>query len=125
LLREQIMICLMLSKWVGDQFNISLYDLHVELKCIPFVEGTPSEGMEQMNAIDVATTPVVTLEQVRCRRLLAVSSDTCCRPLVGPARSKPILESGRLKLCCLGGRWFRCRRCTHGCSRRRTTASLS
>ena len=89
LLREQIMICLMLSKWVGDQFNISLYDLHVELKCIPFVEGTPSEGMEQMNAIDVATTPVVTLEQVRCRRLLAVSSDTCCRPLVGPARSKP------------------------------------
>ena len=70
------MICLMLSKWVGDQFNISLYDLHVELKCIPFVEGTPSEGMEQMNAIDVATTPVVTLEQVRCRPLLAVSSDT-------------------------------------------------
>lgn len=59
-----IMICLMISKWVGDQFNISLYDIHVELKCIPFVEGTPSVGMEQMNAYDVATRPVVTMEQV-------------------------------------------------------------
>ena len=29
---------LMVSKWVGDLMNISLYDLHVEIKCIPFVE---------------------------------------------------------------------------------------
>ena len=75
------MICLMLSKWVGDQFNISLYDLHVELKCIPFVEGTPSEGMEQMNAIDVATKPVVTLEQVRS----AKAADRCWLPAATPA----------------------------------------
>jgi hypothetical protein len=34
------MLVIMVSKWVGDQFNISLYDLHVELKCIPFVEST-------------------------------------------------------------------------------------
>jgi chloride channel 7 len=53
-----------MSVSAGDQFNISLYDIHVELKCIPFVEGTPPTGMEQMNAYDVATRPVVTMEHV-------------------------------------------------------------
>ena len=33
-----LMMVVMISKTVGDMFNISLYDLHVELKCIPFVE---------------------------------------------------------------------------------------
>ena len=32
-----IMLTVMVSKWVADVFNISLYDLHVQLKCIPFV----------------------------------------------------------------------------------------
>ena len=50
-----IMLCLMISKSVGDQFNISLYDLHVKLKCIPFVEGDPSPDMINMTAIDVAS----------------------------------------------------------------------
>ena len=26
------------SKWVGDRFNIGLYDIHVELKEVPFLE---------------------------------------------------------------------------------------
>lgn len=34
------MMVIMISKWVGDLFNISLYDIHVELKCIPFVESS-------------------------------------------------------------------------------------
>jgi hypothetical protein len=34
------MMVIMISKWVGDMFNISLYDIHVELKCIPFVESS-------------------------------------------------------------------------------------
>ena len=34
------MMVIMVSKWVGDLFNISLYDIHVELKCIPFVESS-------------------------------------------------------------------------------------
>ena len=27
-----VMLVLMIAKWVGDPFNISLYDLHLELK---------------------------------------------------------------------------------------------
>jgi chloride channel 7 len=53
-----IMICLMISKSIGDRFNISLYDLHVKLKCIPFVEGEPPPDMIRKTAIDVASREV-------------------------------------------------------------------
>jgi len=53
-----IMITLMLSKWIGDLFNISLYDLHVELLCMPFVESKPSGNMFAMNAENVMAAPV-------------------------------------------------------------------
>ena len=46
-----IMTCLVISKTVGDYFNISLYDLHVEHKCVPFVEDLPPTGMEQLVAV--------------------------------------------------------------------------
>lgn len=36
-----IMLVLNISKIVGDQFNIALYDIHVELKNVPFVENVP------------------------------------------------------------------------------------
>ena len=39
----------MVSKWVGDLMNISLYDLHVEIKCIPFVEVVTRCGVEWSN----------------------------------------------------------------------------
>ena len=45
-----IMMILLISKWVGDLFNISLYDLHVEIACMPFVEASPPLGMENMVA---------------------------------------------------------------------------
>ena len=57
-----IMLVLTVSKWVGDFFNISLYDLHVELKCMPFVESTPPSGMESLNAVDISSTPVKSLK---------------------------------------------------------------
>lgn len=53
-----IMLVLMVSKWVGDLFNISLYDLHVELKCMPFVESAPSANMFHMKVKDVMQSPV-------------------------------------------------------------------
>jgi chloride channel 7 len=59
-----IMITLMVSKWVGDMFNISLYDLHVELKCMPFVESQPSVNMYHLTAGDVMRKPVQTLPDV-------------------------------------------------------------
>ena len=56
-----IMLVLTVSKWVGDFFNISLYDLHVELKCMPFVESYPPTGMEQMKCGDISTYPVISV----------------------------------------------------------------
>jgi chloride channel 7 len=50
-----IMMILLISKWVGDFFNISLYDLHVEIQCMPFVEASPPLGMENMVAVQVAS----------------------------------------------------------------------
>ena len=48
------MMTVMISKWVGDLFNISLYDIHVELLCIPFVESTPPQRHTLMTAADVS-----------------------------------------------------------------------
>lgn len=59
-----IMLTLSLSKWVGDMFNISLYDMHVEIKCIPFLEFKPPVGMEQLHAEDLMSSPVVTFNEV-------------------------------------------------------------
>ncbi|KNC49172.1 chloride channel 7 [Thecamonas trahens ATCC 50062] len=56
-----LMVGVIVSKWVGDWFNISLYDLHVELKCIPFVENNPPAGLERLTARDIMVTPLVTL----------------------------------------------------------------
>merc|ERR1719166_828370 len=53
-----IMITLMISKWVGDSFNISLYDQHIELKCVPFVESIPPADIEFYCAGDVMKHPV-------------------------------------------------------------------
>jgi hypothetical protein len=63
-----IMIVLVLSKIVGDHFNISLYDMHVEFKCIPFVEDLPPRGMEQLVAADVMSTNVVMFHEIMAAR---------------------------------------------------------
>ena len=59
-----IMATVIVAKWVADTFNISLYDMHIELKCIPFVENNPPVLMESMNADEVMSKPVVTLRAV-------------------------------------------------------------
>lgn len=60
-----IMATLMVAKWVGDTVNISLYDLHVELYCMPFVECKPSTNMYHLSAVDVMRRPVRFLPE-RC-----------------------------------------------------------
>merc|ERR1712216_294051 len=58
-----LMMVVMISKTVGDMFIISLYDLHVELKCIPFVESVAPRHHTLLKAKDVMISPVVTLQE--------------------------------------------------------------
>lgn len=60
------MITLMVAKWVGDWFNISVYDIHVELKCMPFVESAPTASMYHLQAVDIMSSPVITFLYVQC-----------------------------------------------------------
>jgi len=56
-----IMLVLMISKFVGDWFNISLYDMHVQLDALPFVESHPPKDLSKLYAKDVMKAPVKTL----------------------------------------------------------------
>ncbi|XP_075266175.1 H(+)/Cl(-) exchange transporter 6-like [Convolutriloba macropyga] len=48
-----IMVTLLAAKFVGDLFNIGLYDIHNEMKGIPFLEWDAPEGMESLEAKDI------------------------------------------------------------------------
>jgi chloride channel 7 len=86
-----IMLTLSLSKWVGDIFNISLYDMHVEIKCIPFLEFKPPVGMEQLHAEDLMSTPVVTFNEIE-------SAETIVQKLKQVGHNGfPVLRNGTKK----------------------------
>jgi chloride channel 7 len=63
-----IMGTVLVAKWVADLFNISLYDMHVELKCVPFVEPDPPKVMVGMLAGEVMTNPCRKLQEVQSVR---------------------------------------------------------
>ena len=63
-----IMLVVMVSKWVGDAFNISLYDMHIELKCIPFVEAQAPDELESLAARDIMRSPAVVVRETETVR---------------------------------------------------------
>merc|ERR1712176_88150 len=57
-----IILTIMIAKWVGDRFNIPLYDAHIILKNIPFLEaGLPKWFPTFIVAKDIMIKPVITL----------------------------------------------------------------
>jgi len=38
---------------VADRFNISLYDMHIEIKGAPFVESFPKKAYENKSALQI------------------------------------------------------------------------
>ena len=75
-----IMGTVLLSKWIADHFNISLYDMHVELKCVPFVEPDPPKVMVGMLAGEVMTTPCVAMHEVESVATVIELLKTAGRP---------------------------------------------
>ena len=48
-----LLLTLMIAKWVGDLFNEGLYDIHIELKEVPFLGWDSSDLMDKLHASDV------------------------------------------------------------------------
>jgi chloride channel 7 len=59
-----IMATVLIAKWIADVYNISLYDMHVELKCVPFVEPDPPNAMDGMLTGEIMTQNVVMVNEV-------------------------------------------------------------
>lgn len=64
LLLPWTMLVLLISKTVGDLFNIGVNDQIVHIKELPFLEEKPEPYMKHLAAIDVCSCPAVTLSVV-------------------------------------------------------------
>jgi len=86
-----IMATVLISKVIADHFNISLYDLHVELKAIPFVEPNANDAMEGMVASEVMSAPPRCLREVETVRNVLDLLRSCTHsgfPLVSNTRAE-------------------------------------
>lgn len=54
-----IMVTLLTSKWIGDFFNHGLYDIHIKLKRLPFLEWFSPQIANFLLAMDIMNTQVV------------------------------------------------------------------
>jgi len=82
-----IFITVMAAKWTGDLFNKGLYDIHIDLKKVPLLEGHPEKSMLHLRASDVMAQGVVTLAPVVAVGQLTDVLDSCAHcgfPLVDP-----------------------------------------
>ena len=67
----------MVSKWVGDYFNISLYDLHVEVMHVPYVECQPPTAMMHLPAGATMSSPAICFSAVSQVREIYDTLSSC------------------------------------------------
>ena len=72
-----IMAAVLVAKWVADRWSVSVYDLHIELKCIPLIKHSPPRELTRLVARDVMAAPVVTLRSIEHVGELAAVLDAC------------------------------------------------
>lgn len=57
-----ITLTLLVAKWVGDKFDLGIYDIHIVLKDIPLLEWEAEEEMKRFQNADVMKTDLVTTQ---------------------------------------------------------------
>jgi len=91
-----IMVTLLAAKFVGDLFNIGLYDIHNEMKGIPFLEWDAPEGMESLEARDIMTSKLLcVLPHSTVEQVIAVLKDASMHngfPVITPDSVRPQSE---------------------------------
>lgn len=66
----ELMLVIIISKIVADRFNISLYDMHIELKGVPFVETFPHRGAEHKIATEIMDQKFILDKKVICFNMI-------------------------------------------------------
>uniref|UniRef100_K3W4Y1 Chloride channel protein n=1 Tax=Globisporangium ultimum (strain ATCC 200006 / CBS 805.95 / DAOM BR144) TaxID=431595 RepID=K3W4Y1_GLOUD len=59
-----IMVSLMAARWVGNSFNEGLYDIHIHLKRLPFLEFDPPFYSRFLRVENIMSTPPVCVGQI-------------------------------------------------------------
>jgi len=59
-----IMVTVMFAKWVGDIFNEGLYDIHIHLKHVPFLEPFAEREMDAIRLEDIMSRRVESLPMI-------------------------------------------------------------
>lgn len=71
------MIVLSVSKWVGDLFEVSLYNLYIRFQDVPYVDVEPPRKYINLSAKDIMVKPVVCFKEIeRIDNILNVLNQT-------------------------------------------------
>lgn len=57
-------LTLMVAKWVGDCFNMGIYDIHIHLRKVPLLEWEAEEEMKRFVVDDIMSTNIKQLNRV-------------------------------------------------------------
>ncbi|KAJ6218155.1 hypothetical protein RDWZM_009312 [Blomia tropicalis] len=72
-----IMMTLIMAKWVGDLFIEGIYDIHIELAKVPFMNWEPPSDSSRIYSSQVMNSPVVTLKTTETvGKIVEVLSET-------------------------------------------------
>jgi chloride channel 7 len=86
-----IMLTLITAKWVGDYFNEGLYDIHIHLKGLQFLEWFSPDVADFLLAMDIMTTKVQCFSETeKVSNVLRVLEryDHNCFPIVADGKSR-------------------------------------
>lgn len=98
-----LMLTLMAARWVGNSFNEGLYDIHIRLRNLPYLD-------DELNAQDDMTASQVMSRDVKCFRPfekvgfvydVLMSTDHQCFPVVETAQNSVVLGTIMRKCLCV------------------------